>query len=107
MMISSKSFSPDRTGREHDAVVVDARLGVEDRDLIAVGRGFQQVLQHSPGRHAVADDDKLFGHCLQSSPFIRLPRRMAVRMTAVVRRHLADRDMHPQEADGDERRRAA
>jgi hypothetical protein len=48
--------------RQHDAIVVHARFGVEDGDLVAVGRGFQQVLQHSAGRHAIADDDEFFGH---------------------------------------------
>ena len=46
-------------GRQHDPVVVDARLGVEDRDVVTVGRRFEQALQSAAGRHAVTDDDQL------------------------------------------------
>ena len=47
--------------RQHDAVVVDARLGVEDGDGVAARRLLEQMLQHAPGGHAVADDDEFFG----------------------------------------------
>ena len=47
---------------QHDAVVVDPRLGVEDRDLVAARRRFEQMLEHPSGRHAVADDDEFLGH---------------------------------------------
>ena len=33
-------------GRQHDAVVVDARLGVEDRHLVAARCRFEQMLEH-------------------------------------------------------------
>src|SRR6185437_15674364 len=36
----------------------DARLGVEDRDLVGFGRGFEQFFERAAGRHAVADDDE-------------------------------------------------
>ena len=48
--------------RQHDAIVVDARLGVENGDLVAAGRLVEKVLQHAPWRHAVADDDEFLGH---------------------------------------------
>ena len=44
--------------REHDAVVIDARLGIEDGDLIATRRLLEKMFQHATGRHAVADDNK-------------------------------------------------
>ena len=44
--------------RQHDAIVIDARLGVEDRDLVGFGSGFEQFFQGAPRRHAVADDDE-------------------------------------------------
>ncbi len=48
--------------REHDAVIVDARLGVEDRDVVEAGGLFEEMLQHAAGGHAVADDDEFLGH---------------------------------------------
>ena len=44
--------------RQHDAVVVDARLGVEDRHVVGVGRRLEQLFQGAARRHAVADDDQ-------------------------------------------------
>lgn len=44
--------------REHQAVVVTARLGVEERDLVPVGIGFEQVLEGTPRRHAGTDNDE-------------------------------------------------
>ena len=44
--------------RQHDAVVVHPRLGVEDRHVVGVGRGLEQPLEGAAGRHAVADDDE-------------------------------------------------
>ena len=44
--------------RQHDAVVVHPRLGVEDRHVKGIGRGFEQPLQGAAGRHSVADDDE-------------------------------------------------
>ncbi len=49
--------------REHDAVVIDARLGVEDRDVEDTGGGLEEVFQHAARRHAVADDDEFLGPC--------------------------------------------
>ena len=46
-------------GRQHDAVVVDARLGAEDGHVIAVGRAREELVQHAAGGHSVAEDDKL------------------------------------------------
>ncbi len=45
--------------RQHDAVVVDARLGAEDRHVVAVGRAREELVEHAAGRHAVAENDKL------------------------------------------------
>jgi len=45
--------------RQHDAVVVYPRLGIEDRDVVGIGRLLEQAFQRAPGRHAVADDDQL------------------------------------------------
>ncbi len=42
--------------RQHDAVVIDARLGVEDRDLVGFGSGFEEFLERAARRHTVADD---------------------------------------------------
>ena len=53
--------------RQHDAVVVAARLGVEERDLVGIGRGFRQVLDHAAGCHAGADDDQFLFHVLHSA----------------------------------------
>ena len=53
-----EGFLARQDRRQHDAVVVDARLGVEDRDLVGVGRGFEQFFQRAARRHAVADDDE-------------------------------------------------
>ena len=44
--------------RKHDAIVIDARLGVEDGHLVGFGRGFEQFFERAAGRHAVADDDE-------------------------------------------------
>ena len=49
--------------RKHDAVVVDARFGVEDRDLIGRGCRFEEMFEHAAGRHAIADDHEFVGHC--------------------------------------------
>ncbi len=48
--------------REHDAVIVDARFGVEDGHVETTGGLFEQLFQHATGRHAVADDNDLFRH---------------------------------------------
>ena len=45
-------------GRQHDAVVVDAGFGAEDRDVIAVRRAGEEFVQHATGGHSVAEDDK-------------------------------------------------
>src|SRR5438477_13043934 len=45
--------------RQHDTVVVDARLGPEHRHVIAVGGPGEELIEHAPSRHAVADNDKL------------------------------------------------
>src|SRR5690242_10078586 len=54
--------------REHDAVVVDPWLRVEDHDLVAAGVGLEHAFEHPAGRHAVADDDKLFHRALPTPP---------------------------------------
>ncbi len=51
-------------GGEHDAVVIAARFGVEQRDLEWRAR-FEQMLQHPSRGHACADDDQSF-HALRS-----------------------------------------
>ena len=48
--------------RQHDAVIIDARLGVEDRDFVAPRSRFEQMLEHSARRHSVSDDDEFFSH---------------------------------------------
>jgi len=45
-------------GRQHDAVIVDARLGAEDGDVVAIWRARKQLLEQSAGRHAVAENDE-------------------------------------------------
>jgi hypothetical protein len=44
--------------RQHDAIIVEARLGPEHRHVKAVGCAGEQLIEHAPGRHAVADHDK-------------------------------------------------
>ena len=48
--------------REHDAVVIHPRLGAEDGHVVCTGSALEQLLQGTACGHAVADDDKLFGH---------------------------------------------
>ena len=93
--------------RQHDAVVVHARFGVEDGDLVAVGRGFQQVLQHPPGAMPLPMMTS-FSVMSGSSPAhsARL-RRCACSAMARCCSILQDGDMHPGEAGGDDRRTAA
>src|SRR3546814_6030920 len=47
-------------GRQHDAVVIDARLGAENRYAIAVRIAREQFLDRAASGHAVADDDQVF-----------------------------------------------
>jgi hypothetical protein len=85
--------------REHDAVVVDARLGVEDRDLIAAGRALEQMLEHSPRSHAVADDDEFFAHvrCRSLLGCIKSFARRNRPLRPVAALHAPDGDIHPHE----------
>jgi len=53
-------------GREHDAVVVDVRLGAEDRDGEAVRRAGENFLDRAHPGHAVADDDEALFHAASS-----------------------------------------
>ena len=53
---------PGQHGREHDAIVVDARLGAENGDVVSPRSALEELLQHTAGGHAVADNDQLFGH---------------------------------------------
>ena len=46
-------------GREHDAVVIDPRLGAEDRHAIAVRIAREQFLDRAAAGHAVADHDQM------------------------------------------------
>ncbi|MCY1220466.1 hypothetical protein D9M72_324810 [compost metagenome] len=46
--------------RQHDAVVVDARLGIEDRHRVSARGLLEEFFQHAARRHAVADDHELF-----------------------------------------------
>src|SRR5262245_16793007 len=63
------AFLSRQDRREHDAVVVDPGLGVEDGDLVTAWGLLQDVLEHAPGGHAVADDDEFFGHgCISRGP---------------------------------------
>src|SRR5690606_1762905 len=48
--------------REHDAVVIAARLRPEQRDPVAVELGFEQMLKHTARGHAGTDDDEFFSH---------------------------------------------
>ena len=48
--------------RQHDAVVVHARLGVEDRNVIRIGRALDQALKRTSGGHPIAYDDKPLLH---------------------------------------------
>ena len=89
--------------RQHDAVVVHARFGVEDGDLVAVGRGFQQVLEHSPGRHAVADDDEFLGHDVDVLGIIRPARRRRWSANARSLLHRRTAKCIHSEAGGDDR----
>ena len=45
--------------RQHDAVVVDARFGVENRYVVGAGVLVEQTFEGATRRHAVADDDEL------------------------------------------------
>ncbi len=56
-----------KDGRKHDPVVIDARLGIENRDVEGVRRHLEKMLQHPAGCHAVANDDELL-------PALRLDR---------------------------------
>src|SRR3546814_15925079 len=47
-------------GGEHDAVVIDARLGAENRYAIAVRIAREQFLDRAASGHAVADDAQGF-----------------------------------------------
>ena len=49
-------------GREHQPVVVAARLGVEERHLVGAGVGLEEMLQRTARGHAGADDDEFLGH---------------------------------------------
>ena len=44
--------------RQHDAVIVDARLGAEDGDVVAAWGSREQLLEQAAGRHAVAENDE-------------------------------------------------
>ena len=48
--------------REHDAVVIDARFRVEDRDFVKSRRAVKQFFEHPPRSHAIADDDEFLSH---------------------------------------------
>ena len=60
-------------GRQHDAVVVDARLGAEDGHVIAVRRARKEFFQHAAGGHSVAEDDKLLFGRIPIPVLMRLP----------------------------------
>ncbi len=52
---------------EHDAVVVSARLGAKERDVVSVGTGVDKVLEHAARGHAGTNNDKFFlRHCWSS-----------------------------------------
>ena len=64
--------------REHDAVVVDARLGAENRDVVAIRRARKELFEHAARRHAVAEHDEFLlerSVCLHGHPVFR-PRPM-------------------------------
>ena len=44
--------------RQHDAIVVHAWFGIEDRHVEGVGRQIEKLVECTSGRHAVADDDQ-------------------------------------------------
>jgi hypothetical protein len=52
---------------KHDAVVVDAGLGVEDGHLVLSRCLLKEAFQHTPGRHAVSNDDEFFCHAFYSA----------------------------------------
>src|SRR3546814_15395180 len=49
--------------RQHDAVVIDPRLAIEDGHVILAGCRLQQMLPHAPRRHALPDDAEFLCHC--------------------------------------------
>ena len=67
--------------RQHDAVVVDARLGVEDGDVEGSGRVLEQMLQHPARGHSIADDDETLGH--HAASFFVLPRSYSSRNSRI------------------------
>ncbi len=48
--------------RQHDAIVIDARLGAENGDVVEVGLAREQFVEHTAGGHAVAENDE-FASC--------------------------------------------
>ncbi len=56
--------------RQHDAVVIDPRLGAEDRDAIGIGVARQDFLDGAAAGHAVADHHEMRffeGHIIHST----------------------------------------
>ena len=52
---------------EHDAVVIDPRFGVEDRDIKEARSLFEQLFEHTARRHAIANNDQFLSHGLYSA----------------------------------------
>jgi len=55
-------FVPREDGREHDAVIVPARLCVEEGDVIGVRSRVGELFQHPTRGHARAYYDEFFSH---------------------------------------------
>src|SRR5262249_29649231 len=48
--------------RQHDAVVIAARLCAEQGDIVGAARRLEQMFEHAARCHAGPDDDELAGH---------------------------------------------
>jgi hypothetical protein len=58
-----------KDGGEHEAVIVHARFGIEDGDIELARCRLEQMFEHAPGGHTIADDDESFCHpCLSTWP---------------------------------------
>ncbi len=53
--------------RQHDAIVIDARFGVENGDFILARRLLEQMFQHAARRHPIADDNEFLSHRIYSA----------------------------------------
>ena len=59
-----KALFARQEGREHDAVIIHPRLGVENGDVVSLRGGLKQAFERPSGGHAVADDNEFLTHSL-------------------------------------------